>query len=104
MLEGGKLHISMASNMLVTNKQKKTGLVKLKGYILPEKKEEAVNETDDSDEENEAEQQPEFLDLTEINNVSSGGHFFQPSVVPLSKGRDVSCFTVILLLIQFLIT
>ncbi|XP_062278706.1 DNA helicase B [Scomber scombrus] len=73
----------MASNMFVTNKQKKTDLMKLKGYILPENKT-SRDETEESDEENEAEQQPEFLDLTEINNVASGGHSFHSSV-PLHK-------------------
>ena len=33
-----------------------------------------------TDKENEAEQQLESLDLTEINNVSSGGHLFHSSV------------------------
>ncbi|XP_055793255.1 DNA helicase B isoform X2 [Salvelinus fontinalis] len=52
------------------------------GYILPEKK---VNkaENDDSDwedDDEEEEAQPEFLDMKEMDSVSSGGHMFDSSV------------------------
>uniref|UniRef100_A0A3Q3JID7 Uncharacterized protein n=1 Tax=Monopterus albus TaxID=43700 RepID=A0A3Q3JID7_MONAL len=42
--------------------------MELKGYILPEEKESRVE-----DEDEEEEQQPEFLDMEEIDNVASGG-------------------------------
>ncbi|XP_064877357.1 DNA helicase B isoform X2 [Oncorhynchus nerka] len=55
----------------------------LVGYILPEKKVKN-SENDDSDweddEEEEEDAQPEFLDMKEMDSVSSGGHVFNSSV------------------------
>nr|XP_046195729.1 DNA helicase B-like [Oncorhynchus gorbuscha] len=55
----------------------------LVGYILPEKKVKNSDsdwEDDDDDEEEEEEAQPEFLDMKEMDSVSSGGHVFNSSV------------------------
>uniref|UniRef100_A0A674A565 Helicase (DNA) B n=1 Tax=Salmo trutta TaxID=8032 RepID=A0A674A565_SALTR len=53
------------------------------GYILPEKKVKKA-ENDDSDweddDEEEEEAQPEFLDMKEMDSVSSGGHMFNSSI------------------------
>ncbi|XP_064796995.1 DNA helicase B-like [Oncorhynchus masou masou] len=55
----------------------------LVGYILPEKKVKN-SENDDSDweddDEEEDDAQPEFLDMKEMDSVSSGGHVFNSSV------------------------
>ncbi|XP_031676616.1 DNA helicase B isoform X1 [Oncorhynchus kisutch] len=56
----------------------------LVGYILPEKKvknsENDDSDWEDDDEEEEEEAQPEFLDMKEMDSVSSGGHVFNSSV------------------------
>lgn len=64
--------------------------LELRGYVLPENKA-GNDEAEDSDDDNEGEeQQPEFLDLAEIDQVSSGGHLFHSSV-PFCKGQDCCC-------------
>uniref|UniRef100_A0A4W5LIR9 Uncharacterized protein n=1 Tax=Hucho hucho TaxID=62062 RepID=A0A4W5LIR9_9TELE len=52
------------------------------GYILPEKKvKKAQNDDSDwEDEEEEEEAEPEFLDMKEMDSVSSGGHMFNSSI------------------------
>lgn len=58
---------------------------KLTGFILPEIKPKD-EEAEDSGEEVEEEQPPEFLDTTEIERVASGGQLFHSSV-PLCTGQ-----------------
>ncbi|XP_071383184.1 DNA helicase B-like [Centroberyx affinis] len=57
------------------------------GYILPEKKVSRVeDEAEESEEEEEEEEkQPDFLDMTEMNSVSSGGQMLQSSVPRKNK-------------------
>lgn len=60
------------------------------GYILPEKKVKKA-ENDDSDweddDEEEEEAQPEFLDMKEMDSVSSGGHMFNSSIPGRNEGE-----------------
>ncbi|XP_066524744.1 DNA helicase B [Hoplias malabaricus] len=61
-------------------------LVTLVGYILPEKEVDRGRDAEgesDTEYEDEEEKQPEFLDMKEMNSVSSGGSMF-PSSVPSS--------------------
>lgn len=50
------------------------------GYILPN------NEDDDVEDEDEEEIQTEFLDMKEMNSVSSGGKVFKFSVPAFKEG------------------
>lgn len=60
----------------------------ISGYILPEKHVVPSDQEDVSEEEDEEEErQPEFLDMKEMNSVSSGGQMFNFSV-PASKEVD----------------
>uniref|UniRef100_A0A8C8IY32 DNA helicase B winged helix domain-containing protein n=1 Tax=Oncorhynchus tshawytscha TaxID=74940 RepID=A0A8C8IY32_ONCTS len=63
----------------------------LVGYILPEKKvknsENDDSDWEDDDEEEEEEAQPEFLDMKEMDSVSSGGHVFNSSVPGRNEGE-----------------
>ncbi|XP_073725117.1 DNA helicase B [Misgurnus anguillicaudatus] len=60
----------------------------ISGYILPEKRVVQSDQEDGSEEEDEEEErQPEFLDMNEMNSVSSGGQMFNFSV-PASKEVD----------------
>ncbi|XP_062338717.1 DNA helicase B [Osmerus eperlanus] len=56
------------------------GVVNLKGYILPEKKVVRAGDADSDSGEDEEEKQPEFLDMKEMLNFSSGGHMFNSSI------------------------
>ena len=61
----------------------------LVGYILPEKKVKNP-ENDDSDwedDEEEEDAQPDFLDMKEMDSVSSGGHVFNSSVPGRNEGE-----------------
>uniref|UniRef100_A0A3Q3NE21 Helicase (DNA) B n=1 Tax=Mastacembelus armatus TaxID=205130 RepID=A0A3Q3NE21_9TELE len=59
-------------------------VMELEGYILPDDKV-SRDETDSEHENEEDEQQPEFLDMAEMNSVASGGHLFNSRVPPLQK-------------------
>ncbi|KAK6292340.1 hypothetical protein J4Q44_G00369240 [Coregonus suidteri] len=51
------------------------------GYILPENKvKKAENADSDGEDDEEEEAQPEFLDMKEMDSVSSGGHLFNSSI------------------------
>ncbi|CAB1346399.1 unnamed protein product, partial [Coregonus sp. 'balchen'] len=51
------------------------------GYILPENKvKKAENADSDGEDDEEEEAQPEFLDMKEMDSVSSGGHLFKSSI------------------------
>ncbi|XP_001336777.3 DNA helicase B isoform X1 [Danio rerio] len=61
------------------------GLKTITGYILPEEQAVQPNKDDGLESEDEEEEgQPEFLDMKEMNSVSSGGNMFK-SLVPTSK-------------------
>lgn len=62
-----------------------TKFVKLVGYILPRKTDNA-DEASDNDDEEEEEAVPEFLDMKEVDSVSSGGFMFQRSVPAADEG------------------
>ncbi|XP_026090199.1 DNA helicase B-like [Carassius auratus] len=58
------------------------GLKTITGYILPERHAVQSNQEDVSESEDEEEEtQPEFLDMKEMDSVSSGGNMFKSSVV-----------------------
>uniref|UniRef100_A0A4W4GIR8 UvrD-like helicase C-terminal domain-containing protein n=1 Tax=Electrophorus electricus TaxID=8005 RepID=A0A4W4GIR8_ELEEL len=58
------------------------------GYILPDKEDDnARNAAEDAEiDDEEAEKQPEFLDLSEMNSVFSGGYIFQSSLPATTEG------------------
>ncbi|KAI4897650.1 hypothetical protein NFI96_025736 [Prochilodus magdalenae] len=56
-------------------------LVRLVGYILPDKEDDRTRKAEEDPEtDEEEERQPEFLDMKEMESVSSGGCMFQSSV------------------------
>lgn len=60
------------------------GLKTITGYILPERQVVQSNQDEVSESEDEEEIQPEFLDMKEMDSVSSGANVFKSSV-PMSK-------------------
>ncbi|KAL6460068.1 hypothetical protein MHYP_G00318270 [Metynnis hypsauchen] len=55
--------------------------VSLVGYILPDKEDDRhADEDSETEEEEEEEKQPEFLDMKEMDSVSSGGYMLKTSV------------------------
>lgn len=62
----------------------------ISGYILPEKRVVRSDQEEVSEEEDEEEErQPEFLDMKEMNSVSSGGQMFNFSVPASKEGNTV---------------
>lgn len=65
------------------------GLKIIIGYILPEGKVVQSNQDDvsGSEDEEEEEIQPEFLDMKEMDSVSSGANVFKSSVPASKEGK-----------------
>ncbi|XP_026857969.2 DNA helicase B [Electrophorus electricus] len=63
------------------------------GYILPDKEDDnARNAAEDAEiDDEEAEKQPEFLDLSEMNSVFSGGYIFQSSLPATTEVNFMVC-------------
>ncbi len=67
------------------------GLKTITGYILPERHAVQPNQEDVSESEDEEEEtQPEFLDMKEMDSVSSGGSMFKSSVQASKEGRTTN--------------
>lgn len=64
------------------------------GYILPERHTVHSNQEDVSESEDEEEEiQPKFLDMKEMDSVSSGGNMFKSSVSASKEGRTTHLLT-----------
>ncbi|XP_016298630.1 DNA helicase B-like isoform X1 [Sinocyclocheilus anshuiensis] len=85
--------LSKSSNMALQSPT--AGLKTITGYILPERHIVQSNQEDVSESEDEEEEtQPEFLDMKEMDSVSSGGNMFKSSVlaskeVPFMAGNKM---------------
>lgn len=66
-------------------------MMKLVGYILPPKKDNANVESESEEEEEET--TPEFLDMMEMDCVSSGGVMFERSVRAAGEGIKLNSLT-----------
>jgi len=71
------------------------GLKTIIGYILPEQEVVQSNQDDVSVSEDEDDQeiQPEFLDMKEMDSVSSGANLFKSSVPASKEGKTTLYFT-----------
>lgn len=70
------------------------GLKTIIGYILPEDEVVQSNQDDvsGSEDEEEEEIQPEFLDMKEMDSVSSGANVFKSSVPASKEGKKTLTF------------
>ena len=68
------------------NMARRNPLVSLVGYILADKEDDRNANEDSETEEEEEEKQPEFLDMKEMDSVSSGGYMFKTSVPAKTEG------------------
>lgn len=62
-------------------------LLELTGYIRSDDEDFQSNQDDAEIENDEEQTEPEFLDMNEVNYVSSGGKMFKPSMPAFKEGK-----------------